>query len=104
MARYGLGLIWPGQGIWSSTLFVNLTGSFLLGVVAGLWGPKDSARLLLGVGVLGGFTTYSSYSLEVMERIQDGKVSHALASGAIQSVGSVFACMVGFALVTRLKG
>lgn len=104
MARYGIGLIWSGQGIWSSTLFVNLAGSFLLGVVAGFWGAKEPARLLIGVGVLGGFTTYSTYSLEMMEMIKDGKVANALASGAIQAVGSVFACMVGFALATRLKG
>lgn len=104
MARYGVGQFWQGQGIWSSTLFVNLTGSFFLGIVAGIWGAKDPARLLLGVGILGGYTTYSSYSLEMVEMIKDGKALPALASGLVQAIGSVIACFLGYLLATRLKG
>jgi CrcB protein len=57
-ARYGVSL-WIG-GVWA-TLAVNIAGSAAIGLAAGLGGE---ARLLLVTGVLGGFTTFSAFSLE----------------------------------------
>lgn len=67
------------------TLTVNVLGSLLMGVLVG-WlarmGPQadmqyNSLRLLLGVGVLGGFTTFSSFSLDVITLIERGEVGTA---------------------------
>ncbi len=64
-ARY-LGLAFP-----FGTLLVNFAGSLLMGVLAARVGPdQEHLRLALGVGVLGGFTTFSSFSLETVRLMQ----------------------------------
>ena len=88
----GLGLPFP-----FGTLAVNLTGSFLIGVIwaggALRWHP------LLITGVLGGFTTFSAFSLDVIRLIEGGRVGTAGAYAA-GSVGlSVLACAAGLWLV-----
>jgi CrcB protein len=82
--RYGLGLAlanvfgaaWP-----FGTLAVNVIGSCLLGIVAeGLRGQTVAGtdlRLVLGVGLLGGFTTYSSFNLELLRMLEAGAVGRA---------------------------
>lgn len=76
------------------TFFVNVTGSFLIGVVLllvddGLLTP--GARLFLAVGVLGGYTTFSTYSYEALRLMADGEVLKTL----IYVFGQVFACLLG---------
>ncbi len=76
---------WP----WS-TLSVNVIGGFLMGVLAGRVADSgDPVRLLLGVGFLGGFTTFSAFSLESVEMIQRGAALPALS----YAVASVVLCM-----------
>lgn len=87
-----MGADWP-----YATFSINVLGSFLLGLLAG-WlafkGAEGSSqlRLLLGTGVLGGFTTFSAYSLETVLLIERGKI----ASAAGYALGSV---AVGLAFV-----
>jgi len=56
-----------------STLFVNVVGSFVLGLVA--FGASEDAFLLVGVGTCGAFTTFSSFSYETVEALRDDKVA-----------------------------
>src|SRR5215210_5121566 len=59
------------------TFIVNVSGSFLIGVVLGLVGGgilPTEARPLLAVGLLGGYTTFSTYSHESLQLIQDGEL------------------------------
>lgn len=96
------GSAWP----WG-TLFINVTGSLLLGLLVGVLafrGGEGQAqlRLLLGTGVLGGFTTFSAYSLETVQLIERGRVGSALvyAFGSVAlGVAGVFA---GLWLARRL--
>lgn len=81
----------PGSWPWS-TFAINLLGSFLLGwLVATLaarggdHGGRRIVRLAVGTGVLGGFTTYSTFILEVDELVRDGQ----LGLGAAYALGSV---------------
>ena len=61
-----------------ATLFVNVTGSFLIGVLAAVLDDGDrAAREFLMIGVLGGYTTFSAFSLQTLELLRDGKVAHA---------------------------
>ncbi|BCN69767.1 CrcB family protein [Rhodococcus hoagii] len=62
--RYALALQFPG--IWT-ILVINVLGSLLLGILAALLGPDRLWRLFLGVGVLGGFTTFSTFAVDVVQ-------------------------------------
>ena len=91
-----------GAGAPWGTLAVNLTGGFLMGLLAGwlaLRGDGANARLLLGVGVLGGFTTFSAFSLDVVLMLQRGEYWSATAYVAASVLGSVVALMAGLSLV-----
>jgi CrcB protein len=78
------------------TLTVNAVGSLIIGLIAALTGPDG--RLLMGtearqfimMGVLGGFTTFSSFSLQTLTLAQDGEWTRA----GLNVVGSVVVCLV----------
>lgn len=109
VARY-LSMVLLGQWLGSSfpwgTLFVNIVGSFVMGVLAELgalaWQPSQDIKLFLMTGILGGFTTFSTFSLDVallVER-QDWAVAGLyVAVSVLASVGALFAAM---ALVRNL--
>ncbi len=90
--RYGVGRLLPGV---LATFAVNLVGCLLMGALAGwLLGREqgESWRLLLGVGVLGGFTTFSAFALDVAE-LWRGRPEIALsymAMSVLVCLGSVF--------------
>ena len=81
--RYLLGLAVPDTGFPVGTLCINVCGSFLLAAiaasVAGGAITDERLSLLLRVGLCGGFTTFSTYSLETMRLLQDGRFGAALA-------------------------
>jgi CrcB protein len=100
MARYGVSVAMPApQGAWPwGTFLINVTGSLLIGILAGWVSAKGEAgepwRLLLGVGVLGGYTTFSAYSLETLRLMERNDIAGA----AAYSVGSVLAGLAAVAL------
>lgn len=90
------------------TLAVNLLGSFLLGVLLpiGLRGGgalSPTAVIALSVGVLGGFTTYSSFSAETLALLQQGSHGSALANVAGTVLLGLAASWLGVQLGTRLS-
>ena len=99
MARYWIGLVVAdlvGVRFPWGTLLINIVGSFIIGwfdVLTGEFGslavPAD-ARAFVLVGICGGFTTFSSFSLQTMQLLQGGE---ALRAGAY-IVGSVVLCLV----------
>ncbi|MGV3480587.1 MAG: fluoride efflux transporter CrcB [Sphingobium sp.] len=103
-ARYGVGrasLAVLGPGYPWGTLTVNLAGGFAMGLLAGLvsrFVSGEEWRLLLGVGVLGGFTTFSAFSLEVANMIERGSIGTAALYAVVSVVGSVAALFIGLAL------
>lgn len=87
MARYGAaaGINRYAQSAFPyGTLFVNIVGSLLIGLImvlllkTGEW--RENYRLLLVTGVMGGFTTFSSFSWETWKLIEDGRIPLALAN------------------------
>jgi CrcB protein len=71
--RAGLTLLGPGFPWW--TLAINVAGSFLIGLLAGLFGALETGentRLFLVTGFLGGFTTFSAFSLDALTLWQRG--------------------------------
>ena len=91
LARFGSHFPW-------GTLMVNLLGGFLAGLlVASLAraGGSEQLRLLLGVGLLGGFTTFSAFSVEVVQMMQRGQSAAAAAYAMLSVGGSVAAAFLG---------
>jgi CrcB protein len=99
LARYGIGRLTAGTEalIWS-TVAINVVGSFLLGVlVATAWFSNDT-REALGVGVLGGFTTFSTFSVQVILEADGGRAGIALAYVLASVLGGIAAAAAGYAL------
>jgi CrcB protein len=84
------------------TLAVNLIGGFLMGLLAGMFartGASEHSRLLIGVGVLGGFTTFSAFSLDAALMIERGQWGAAVTYALVSVIGSVLALFGGLYLV-----
>jgi CrcB protein len=107
--RYAVGLALPGitSGFPWATLAVNLVGSFAIGWVAaqvqqGQLG--ENARLLLAVGLLGGFTTFSSFSLEALLLLQQGRLPAALLYISSSLLLGILGTVAAFGLYRLLRG
>jgi CrcB protein len=92
----------PAARIPWGTLVVNVLGCFAIGLLAGmaegrhLLGPR--ARLFLMAGLLGGFTTFSTFGYETMQLIRDGEHARAAANVVLQVAASLAAVWLGYAL------
>ena len=103
LARYHLGR-WAGHALGSAlpwgTLIANMGGGFAMGLLAG-WlarfaaGGGEPLRLALGVGLLGGFTTFSAFSLETALMIQRGQVGTAGLYVLASVAGAIAALFLG---------
>jgi CrcB protein len=82
------------------TLLVNVTGSFVLALVLAVPSAQLSpdVRLFLGAGVLGGYTTYSSFNYETLALAENAGAGLALANVALTLVGCLAAGALGLAL------
>jgi fluoride exporter len=95
-ARHAVSLAWPhqpGQFPWS-TFTVNVSGCLLIGVlivlITEVWSAHRLLRPFLGVGVLGGYTTFSTYALDVQQMVTAGQARTAL----LYLVGTLVAALV----------
>ena len=112
MARYGLGLTvgrlaTPGAGWPWGTFTANVTGGLLMGLLAGWLALKsgagqESVRLFAAVGVLGGFTTFSAFSLEAALMIERRELATAFVYAVSSVVLSIAALFVGLMIARKL--
>lgn len=86
---FGIGFPW-------GTLIINVTGSFLIGLFIGLfatkWDLPQAARIFLTVGICGGYTTFSTYSLDAWYLIERGEIGASFAymlASVVLSVGAL---------------
>ena len=99
MARYGTGVL--VGSMWRSsfplgTMLINIVGSLAMGVLVGYlarttpaW--QNDARLFVAVGILGGFTTFSSFSLDTISMIERGETGPAILYVLVSVVAGIAA-------------
>lgn len=111
-ARYGLVLLWPAgpQGFPWATFWTNTIGCALIGVLMVLIGeggrtsPHPLLRPFVGVGVLGGFTTFSTYAVDFARLLDGGEAELALAYAGltvVAALGAVWAAASATRLAVR---
>jgi fluoride exporter len=111
-ARYfcsGVAARWIGETFPWGTLIVNVLGSFIIGFFATLTGPDgrvfigSTARQFVMVGFCGGYTTFSSFSLQTLSLMQDGEWVYA----GVNITASVVLCLIavwaGYVLAVSLN-
>ena len=109
-ARHGVNVamarLLPGLGFPLATLVINVLGSFLMGVLIEAFALRGAAthpaRLFLTTGVLGGFTTFSTFSLDAVALYQRGEVAAALVYVLASVVTGILGLLAGLALVRAL--
>ena len=110
VARYLAGLAIPAvAGFPLATLFVNITGSFVIGFYSTLSGPdgrlftSTRQRQFVMTGFCGGYTTFSSFSLETFRLLHGGMTKTALLNIAVSVVSWLVAVWLGHFVANRLN-
>lgn len=106
--RYGLGRVvfrLTGSGFPWGTLAANVLGGLAMGLLVGWLAARssgdDALRLFLGVGLLGGFTTFSAFSLETLNMIERQDYGPAAGYVLASLVMSIFAVFIGLIIARR---
>jgi CrcB protein len=111
--RYALSLAWPDQpgGFPWATFVINVSGCLLIGVlmvlITEVWSAHRLLRPFLGVGVLGGYTTFSTYAVDVQRLVAAGAVRIGLlylAGTLLAALVAVYLGIAGTRLVTSSHG
>ena len=105
MCRYFVGVIWKTNGFPFSTLLINIIGSLIIGIVLGLSEKNnlisDQLKLFLATGICGGFTTFSTFSVENMLLIKAGNYVTAAVYIFTSIVTCILATFVGFKIINN---
>lgn len=105
MLGLGFNALWPTLP--AGTLLANWVGAYAIGVLAALFsvhsGVSDTTRLLLMTGLLGGLTTFSTFSLEAVSLMQRQLWWPALTHISLHVVGSIALTLAGVASVSALR-
>ena len=103
-ARYGIAQLLPttpDHFPWG-TFLINVLGCFLIGVLMVRWGQRPLLRPFLGVGILGGFTTFSTYAVETRAMLTPGQVPLAMAYLFGTLAAAMLAVLAGVLLMRAL--
>ena len=108
LLRFQAGVIWPNPpGTFpTTTLLVNLLGCLVIGVfltfITERWTAHRLVRPFFGTGVLGGFTTFSTYSLDIVTLVRLGRPVPAVSYLFLTAIGAMLAVGLGMVATRRL--
>ncbi len=104
--RYAASLLINSKLFPYATLAVNITGSFIIGLVFALTikeaGFSNNWKLFLATGICGGFTTFSAFSLENMGLLQNGRIGMAGTYILLSVILGILATFLGYWLIIKL--
>ncbi|MFI8489397.1 fluoride efflux transporter CrcB [Streptomyces rubrogriseus] len=107
-ARYAASLLWPvaaGDFPWT-TLGVNAVGCAVIGVfmvvISDVWAAHRLVRPFFGTGVLGGFTTFSTYAVDIQRLVDEGEARSGLAYLAVTLVAAIAAVWLAVTVTRRV--
>jgi fluoride exporter len=112
LARYGIGE-WAqpiSRTLPWGTIIINVVGSFVIGffgtltLANGKYPISENARLFVMVGLCGGFTTFSAFSLQTLDLLREGAALRAGANVMLSVMLCVFATWTGHVIASRLNG
>lgn len=92
------GAVWWGAPSAWVTLGINWAGSFGMGLLLSAWTPQHPLRVFAVVGILGGFTTFSTFSADTLRFLQEGRPAAALLYAGGSVAGGLAAVWAGFCL------
>ena len=98
MARYGLSYPFHGAALLWTTVAINVAGSLALGALVGSHGAGEQLRTIAGVGFLGGFTTFSTFTVQAFLDIEAGETGRAAAYLALSVALGLLAAAAGWYL------
>lgn len=107
VGRYLIGLFYAQfstSGYPLGTLTVNLLGSLIIGVLSALYIKSGSSTIqfMLITGFCGGFTTFSTFSLDSLKLLQSGEYTQFLIYAAVSMIGGIFLCISGFWITQKM--
>lgn len=102
LARYGISTAVHGDALPWATVGINVAGSFLLGMLVVTHWFSPEVRSALGVGFLGGFTTFSTFSVQAVLDVESGEPGKALAYVGASVVLGIGAAAAGYWLARAL--
>lgn len=109
LLRTGFNVVGAGivPGFPMGTLLANLVGGYLVGIAVAFFGNNAAIgpewRLFIITGFLGGLTTFSSFSAEVVEMVQRGELTWALGTAALHVIGSLALTFLGIMTYQAIK-
>ena len=110
VSRYLLGLlpIKMQSGFPFTTLIINIIGAFCIGMIAAAVEKNTELNakliLFLKVGICGGFTTFSTFSLEALGLLQNGKYGVGILYMVLSVILCILACIAGELLIKKMRG
>jgi CrcB protein len=103
IARFLIYVIFPKNNFPVNTLIINIAGSFVIGLLYAISlrqnNISETTLLFWATGICGGFTTFSTFSLENIQLLQSGKVFPAILYTIISITGGLLACWLGYKLL-----
>lgn len=103
IARFLIYVIYPKNNFPVNTLIINIAGSFVIGLLYAISLKQNNISeptlLFWATGICGGFTTFSTFSLENIQLLQSGKVIPAVLYTIISITGGLLACWLGYKLL-----